>query len=114
MPLSRLLGSLPSHTGMAFVLPQHLDLKHPSLLTQLLSTKTTMPVTEATDGVPVAADHVYVVPPAADLLIEEGRLKLTPRELDAQAHLSSRAPPCLSRSRRHPETRSGTVSLSVL
>ena len=55
---------------------------------------------------------VRVVPPAADLLIE-GAPKLTPRELDAEP-ICRAAPPCLSRSRRHPETRSGTVSLSVL
>lgn len=34
---SQLLASLPEHTGMAFVLLQHLDPKHPSLLPKLLS-----------------------------------------------------------------------------
>jgi two-component system CheB/CheR fusion protein len=72
---------------MAFVLLQHLDPKHPSLLTHLLSAKTAMPVTEATDGVGVAADHVYVVPPVSDLLIEGGHLRLTPREQTLQVHL---------------------------
>ena len=48
---SRLLQSLPADTGMAFVLVQHLDPQHPSLLSHLLAGKTAMPVSEATDGV---------------------------------------------------------------
>ena len=84
---SRLLASLPPHSGMAFVLLQHLDPTHPSMLTQLLSAKTTMAVAEAAEGVLVAADHVYVVPAAADLLIEGGHLRLTGREQDGQLHL---------------------------
>lgn len=84
---SRLLEALPPDTGMAFVLVQHLDPKHESLLAQLLSSRTVMPVREATDGVEVTPDHVYVGPPGADLLIAGGRLSLTPRDRDAQPHL---------------------------
>jgi two-component system CheB/CheR fusion protein len=84
---SRLLESLPVDTGMAFVLVQHLDPKHPSLLTHLLSGKTAMAISEATDGVGIAADHVYVVPPGSDMLINNGQLRLTPREQTPQLHL---------------------------
>jgi two-component system, chemotaxis family, CheB/CheR fusion protein len=84
---SRLLATLPAHTGMAFVLLQHLDPTHPSMLTQLLSTKTGMPIAEATEGVQVSGDHIYVGPAAVDLLIMEGRLRLTAREQDRQLHL---------------------------
>ena len=55
---------------MAFVLLQHLDPKHPSVLPELLAAKTAMAVAEAAEGVEVTADHVYVAPAAADLLIE--------------------------------------------
>jgi len=72
---------------MAFVLLQHLDPKHPSMLTQLLSTKTTMPVAEAAEGVRVAADHVYVAPAASDLMIEAAQLRLRPRDEDGHLHL---------------------------
>jgi two-component system CheB/CheR fusion protein len=84
---SRLLAGLPEHTGLAFVLLQHLDPKHPSLLTQLLSTRTSMPVAEATEGVRVAADHVYLAPAAMDLLIEGAHLRLTARDEDGHLHL---------------------------
>src|SRR5664280_2119021 len=84
---SALLENLPADTGMAFVFVQHLDPKHPSLLTHLLSAKTAMSVTEVTDGVRVAPDHVYVVPPGADMTLEGGQLKLTPRAEKAAHHL---------------------------
>ena len=84
---SRLLEALPTDTGMAFVLVQHLDPKHESLLTLLLSSRTGMPVREATDGLELIGDHVYVGPSEADLLIAGGRLHLTPREPEAGHHL---------------------------
>jgi two-component system, chemotaxis family, CheB/CheR fusion protein len=84
---SALLENLPADTGLAFVLLQHLDPKHASLLTHLLSAKTAMAVAEVTDGVRVVADHVYIVPPGADMTLEGGRLKLKPRDEKAARHL---------------------------
>ena len=69
---SALLAQLPADTGMAFVFFQHLDPTHASLLTHLLSTKTAMPVAEVTDGLRVMPDHVYVVPPGADMTLGGG------------------------------------------
>ena len=85
--LTKLLEGLPDDTGMGFVLLQHLDPKHPSLLTHLLSDKTTMAIAEATDGDSVAGDRVYVVPPGVDVLIADGRLRLTPRQQTPGVHL---------------------------
>ena len=84
---SRLLQALPVDTGMAFVLVQHLDPQHFSLLGQLLAGRTAMPVHEASDGAEVIADNVYVAPPAQDLVLEQGRLRLRPRDPAAQPHL---------------------------
>ena len=64
---------------MAFVLVQHLDPTHGSMLPELLSSKTAMTVVEATDGLPVAPDTVYVIPAAEDMTIEGGVLKLRSR-----------------------------------
>ncbi len=85
--LSALLENLPPRTGMAFVLLQHLDPTHPSLLAHLLSTKTAMVVTEVTDGVALDPDHLYVVPPGADMALDRGHLKLSPRPKKAALHL---------------------------
>lgn len=76
---TQLLKKLPVDTGMAFVLIQHLSPEHESALTEILSHATTMPVTEITDGTPVDPDHVYIIPPNTDLVLEEGVLRLKPR-----------------------------------
>src|SRR3954452_12248560 len=73
------LRNVPADTGMAFVLVQHLDPKHESLLVDLLSKSTSMPVTAARDGEPVASNHVYVIPPNANLEISSGVLRITQR-----------------------------------
>src|SRR6202035_1266273 len=48
------LNNLPPDTGMAFVLIQHLDPIHKSLLVNLLAPHTAMPVVEAGDRMPLA------------------------------------------------------------
>lgn len=71
-----LLDALPSDTGMAFVIVAHLYPTANSQLAEILSRHTTMPVTVAYSAVPVRANHVYVIPPNADLLIESNTLKV--------------------------------------
>lgn len=75
----QLLHNLPADTGMAFVLVQHLDPKHDSILAPLLSRSTPMPVREATHGAKVEPNHVFVIPPGAHLAIADGHLQLLPR-----------------------------------
>ncbi len=82
-----LLQALPANTGMSFVLVQHLDPEHESLLTKLLSGATRMPVTEVTQGVAVEPNHVYVIPPNAALGIREGVLHLLARRRQDPKHM---------------------------
>jgi two-component system CheB/CheR fusion protein len=74
-----LLKALPSKSGMAFVLIQHLEPKHESALTILLSKATRMPVVEVSDGIAVEPSHVYVIPPNKNMTIRDGTLRLAPR-----------------------------------
>jgi two-component system CheB/CheR fusion protein len=74
-----LLNNLPSATGMAFIFVQHLAPDHTSLLSEILSQKTAMPVTEAAQGQRVEPNHVYVIPPNTGLTIARGCLVLNPR-----------------------------------
>lgn len=76
-----LLKHLDLKTGMAFVLVQHLDPNHESLLTEILTRATTMPVLEATDHQLVEPNHIYVLPPNAGMTLDSGSLRLTPRDL---------------------------------
>lgn len=84
----KLLGRLPDNTGMAFVLVQHLSPRHQSLLPELISKATPMPVLEVKDGMRVKPDHVYVIPPNASMGILAGALRLLPREAHERPHLA--------------------------
>ena len=76
---------MPADCGMAFVLVQHLAPDHNSLMAELLSRVTTMPVQAVEDGTAVEPNHVYVIPPNAKLTIASGVLELAaPTELRGQ------------------------------
>jgi len=80
-----LLDALPSNTGMAFVIVSHILPDANSQLAQLLSKRTKMTVTVAATGVTIRANHVYVCPPNADLLIESYTFKVvSPRSAGKQ------------------------------
>ena len=64
-------------SGMAFVMIQHLDPTHPSLMVELLSSHTSMTVLQATDGARLEPDHVYLIPPGVSLAIRDGLLRLS-------------------------------------
>jgi two-component system, chemotaxis family, CheB/CheR fusion protein len=74
---TRFFANMPANSGMAFVLVQHLDPQRVSMLVELLSAKTSMPVVAAADGAPVAANSVFVIPPNAVLTIVDGVLRLS-------------------------------------
>ena len=86
-PTVELLRDLGPQPGIALVIIHHLDPTHDSGLVEILSRATAMPVAAATDGARVEANHVYVVPPNAGLLIRQGILKVVPRMEEGGIHL---------------------------
>jgi two-component system CheB/CheR fusion protein len=72
----RFFSAMPSNSGWAFVLVQHLDPKHSSMTAQLLAKHTLMPVEQVEQATAVQANHVYVIPPNKDLLLVNGCLLL--------------------------------------
>jgi two-component system CheB/CheR fusion protein len=71
-----LLDALPTDTGMAFVIIAHLYPTANSQLAEILSRHTRMPVRVASSGLPIQANHVYVIPPNADLFLEAYTFKV--------------------------------------
>ncbi len=65
-----LLNALPSNTGMAFVIISHITPTANSQLAQILSRHTEMQVMVVSKAMPILANHVYVIPADADLLIK--------------------------------------------
>jgi two-component system CheB/CheR fusion protein len=76
---TQLLRPLPAAPGLAFVLVQHLDPAHESLLAPLIARVTRLPVREIQDGLTVTPNQVYVAPSQADVVIAQGVLRLIPR-----------------------------------
>lgn len=99
-----LLSVLPSNSGMAFLLVQHLDPTHESLLGELLAPLTRMIVREADQGVRLQPNTVFIIQPDTALAVENGRIELTPPTLHRGVRLpvnhlfSSLAKQCGSRS----------------
>src|SRR6266568_955304 len=75
-----LLRNLPSRTGMAFVIVQHLDPHHASRLSNLLGKVTAMPVSEVTGTTTPKPNTVYVQPPNKCVIAKDGTLTLVRRE----------------------------------
>ncbi len=78
--LQQFLTFLPPNTGMAYVIIQHLAPDHKSMLADILSKYTMMPVTQVCDGMPVEKNQVYMIPPRYNLEIVSDVLYL--REYD--------------------------------
>jgi len=79
---SQLLQALPPDPGVAIVLVQHLAPQHESALPTLLSGRTDLAVVQATEGVRVEPNHVYVIPPNVQMGVRDSRLHLLPRPSD--------------------------------
>ncbi|MEG4421154.1 chemotaxis protein CheB [Microcoleus sp. LAD1_D5] len=76
---TELLSHLPIDTGMAFVIIQHMLANQESALSEILARTTLMPVHEVTDGMLIAPNQVYVIPPNVSITIDRSVLKLMPR-----------------------------------
>jgi two-component system CheB/CheR fusion protein len=69
-------SNMPKNPDMAFVLVQHLDPTHKSLMAPLLKSHTDMNVDEVQDRTIIEPNHVYVIPPNKDMAIYKGILHL--------------------------------------
>ena len=73
--------AMPTDTksGMAFVVVQHLDPGHKSMLLNLVKCYTEMQVYKVEDGTKVQPDCVYIIPPNRDMAFLNGKLHLMER-----------------------------------
>lgn len=79
--LKTLFAQIPDDTGLAYVVVMHLSREHESHLAELLQPHVRMPVQQVTETVPIDPDHVYVIPPNANLNTIDTHLRLS--ELEA-------------------------------
>src|ERR1700685_2846725 len=85
----KLLDALPAVNGMAFIIVQHLDTSHHSMVVDLLAGPKSMPALLATDGMKIERERVYVIPPGVYLSVDEkGGLRLSKPQARHGARLS--------------------------
>lgn len=78
--LTEVLHLLPMDTGMAFIVIQHIAPR--SILSELISYETAMPVMQIEDGMPLQPNQVFVIPPNSNLTIAKGTFCIAPRTQD--------------------------------
>ena len=83
----QLLRAIPEKSGLAYILVQHLDPFHESILAEILQKVTNIPVSEITDNVKVVPDHIYIIPSNKILVATDGVLKLDQRPPKPQKNM---------------------------
>jgi two-component system CheB/CheR fusion protein len=70
--LEQFLAQSPPHSGLAYLVVQHLDPTQKAMLVELLQRSTALPVLEATDTMRLQPDAIYVIPPNKELTVARG------------------------------------------
>ncbi len=76
----KFLHAIPENSGMAYILVQHLSPSHESILPEILSRSTDIPVQEIKDDCQLLPDHIYVIPENKMHEVTDHALRLTPRK----------------------------------
>ena len=79
-PLEQFLAAVPAASGLAYLVVQHMDPTHETLLGELLQRATSMPVHQAVEARHIEPDAVYVIRPDAEMTVRAGALHLTKPE----------------------------------
>jgi two-component system CheB/CheR fusion protein len=85
--LEHFFDNMPTDSGMAFVVVQHLSPDFKSLMDEILARRTKLPIQLVEDGIEVHANHVYLIPPKKEMIIAEGRLLLGEKVRDQELSL---------------------------
>ncbi len=78
--LKEFFEQMPSDSGAAFVVVQHLSPDHESLMNELLQRHTHMAVERVTEQMPLAPNTVFLIPPGQNLILENNCFHLIPQE----------------------------------
>lgn len=80
--LEAFFHAMPTDSGMAFVVIQHLSPDFKSHMEELLARQTSIPVYRAENNVVVEPNAIYLIPPKKEMVISHGKLLLTERSSD--------------------------------
>lgn len=75
--LAAFVGGLPPDLGCIYVVAQHMAPTHRSLMTEILSRETRLPVREASQGHVPERNVIYLVPAGRNLVFSKGAFRLS-------------------------------------
>lgn len=79
--LESMFKHMPTNSGMAFVVIQHLSPDFKSMMSELLARDTSMRIVVVEDRVRVEANTIYLIPPRKEMIIAEGCLHLSEKDV---------------------------------
>ncbi|MFL1895047.1 chemotaxis protein CheB [Aquimarina sp. 2-A2] len=85
--LSSFFENTPEDSDFTFVVIQHLSPDHKSLMGELLSKNTKIPIVEVKNESKIKPNHIYMIPPSSNLVIEDGKFKLLEKPKGKQLNL---------------------------
>lgn len=85
--IEEFFSRMPEKSNLAFIVIQHLSPDYKSLMVELLSKKTRIPVHRSVDGMQVLPNNIYMIPPKKNLSIFHGRLVLKEKDLGKGVNL---------------------------
>jgi two-component system CheB/CheR fusion protein len=77
--LESFFSLMPKNTDVAIVVVQHLSPKFESLMPQIISRRTGIPVSSATDGDIIKPNHIYVLPAGKEIILSGNAIRLKDR-----------------------------------
>lgn len=80
--LKTFFAYVPKKTGIAYIVVQHLSRNYTSILDKLLQAHANIPIIRVLEDMELKPDHIYLMPEGKFMLIEQGVLKLIPRNAD--------------------------------
>ncbi len=86
-PIEEFFDHMRPDSGFAFVVVQHLSPDFKSLMSELLSRHTKMPIHKVSDGITIEPNSIYLIPPKKTMVMSEGKLLLTDKSATPGLHL---------------------------
>jgi two-component system CheB/CheR fusion protein len=86
--LKSFFKNVPEKSGLTFVVIQHLSPDYKSMMPELLSKVTRLPITKATDGIVLEENHIYLIPASNNIVVEDGALQFIKRAPSNKLNLS--------------------------
>ena len=78
--LEEFFENMPTDSGAAFVVIQHLSPDFKSLMKELIERRTRMEIYRVIDGMKLESNSIYLIPPGKNLVVNNSQLRLSDQE----------------------------------